>query len=128
MIKENFIYVSLFFVLIVSACAPSLVKTEKPAPPKPTVQPLHSEAVSDDLRPAETSIPSTTIPEPTQEAPLELSTDLVRGCDRRDGTDPRLQEGDSAVDFSLMDVNGNSYVLSELLEEKPVALIYGSYT
>jgi hypothetical protein len=128
MIKERLVNLCLFFVLIVSACTPSLVQTEKPASTEPSVQPLQSEAVSDDLGPAETSIPSTAIPEPTQGATLELSTDLVRGCDRRDGTGPELQEGDTAFEFSLMDVNGNTFVLSEMLKEKPVALIYGSFT
>lgn len=84
--------------------------------------------MSGDVHPTETSIPSTAIPEATQEVTLELPTDLVRGCDRRDGTDPDLQVGDLAVEFSLLDTDGNTLLLSELLTEKPVALIYGSFT
>jgi hypothetical protein len=128
MIKDKSIYFCVLLVLIVSACTPSLAQTEVPAPTESLVQLSQSETVSDDVHPIETSIPSTEIPEPTQETTLELSTALVRGCDRRDGTDPELKKDDMAVEFSLVDVDGNSYVLSELLEEKPVLLIYGSYT
>lgn len=129
MVKKKSIYpFLLLFVLFVTACAPSSAQIEETAPPEPTIQPTQSEIVSDDVHPAETSIPSTAIPVPTQEKTLELSKDLVRGCDRRDGTDPELQEGDRAVEFTLMDVDGSTFILSELLNGKPVALIYGSYT
>ena len=39
-----------------------------------------------------------------------------------------IKEGDSAVDFSLKDVHGETYHLSGLLETKPVLLILGGYT
>ncbi len=39
-----------------------------------------------------------------------------------------IKEGDSAIDFSLKDVHGETYHLSDLLEVKPVLLILGGYT
>jgi hypothetical protein len=39
-----------------------------------------------------------------------------------------IMEGDSAVDFSLNDVHGETHRLSDLLETKPVLLILGGYT
>ncbi len=128
MINKKSLYLLLLLVLFAIACNPSADQTEEIAPPDSIVQPTQSETASDDVHPAETSIPSTKIPKPTQKATLELSKDLVRGCLRGDQTDYQLREGDSAVEFSLMDVDGETYVLSELLQEKPVALIYGSYT
>lgn len=39
-----------------------------------------------------------------------------------------LPVGSSAADFSLRDIEGNAYRLSELLQSKPVLLILGAYT
>jgi peroxiredoxin len=39
-----------------------------------------------------------------------------------------IQEGDSAVDFSLNDVRGETHQLSDMLETKPVLLVLGGYT
>ncbi len=39
-----------------------------------------------------------------------------------------IMKGDSAVDFSLKDVHGETNRLSDLLETKPVLLILGGYT
>ncbi len=128
MIKKKSICLLSFFVLLATACSQTSVQTEVINQANSTVQSTQAGSKPVELELPETPIPSTAIPEPTDEATRELSNDLVRGCNRGDGTDPDLQAGDPAVDFSLMDVDGNSYVLSELLQKKPVALIYGSYT
>jgi cytochrome oxidase Cu insertion factor (SCO1/SenC/PrrC family) len=39
-----------------------------------------------------------------------------------------LMVGDKAIDFTLRDANGQGHNLTALLEEKPVVLIFGSYT
>jgi len=39
-----------------------------------------------------------------------------------------LTKGQPAVDFSLQDVKGNIFSLSELLENKPVLLVLGGFT
>jgi hypothetical protein len=72
-------------------------------------------------------IPSTAIPEETRAPPI-LSTALDRDCEFKQPTGDKLVEGNLAVDFNLKDVHGNEYTLSELLSEKPVVLISGSYT
>jgi hypothetical protein len=63
----------------------------------------------------------------TQDAPI-LSTALVRDCEFKVPPGEELKVGDLAVDFTLKDVNGNNHTLSEMLQEKPVVLIFGSYT
>jgi spore coat protein CotH len=62
-----------------------------------------------------------------------LSNALIRGCkpaSRPSGgfATVGLEEGERAVDFKLKDVHGNEFVLSRLLAEKPVVMIFGSFT
>ena len=60
-------------------------------------------------------------------APM-LSTELARGCEQKGGGAQSPKEGQPAIDFTLLDPDGNSYTLSELLKEKPVVIIFGSFT
>ena len=39
-----------------------------------------------------------------------------------------LAVGEPAVEFTLKDVNGTPHTLSALLAEKPVVIVFGSYT
>ncbi len=39
-----------------------------------------------------------------------------------------VETGDTAIEFTLKDIEGTSYSLSSLLETKPVLLVFGSYT
>ena len=39
-----------------------------------------------------------------------------------------LEQGGKAVDFTLKDIHGNTFVLSQLLASKPVVMIFGSFT
>lgn len=80
-----------------------------------------------------------------------LSNDLIRGCEPRPqpgsippppGMPPRpgapppgsdvaavgIKEGVKAVDFTLKDIHGNEFTLSRLLDEKPVVMVFGSFT
>lgn len=63
---------------------------------------------------------------------LLLSNALKRGCQRTGASggfqNVGLAEGEIAVDFTLNDVNGNTVVLSGLLAEKPVVMVFGSFT
>jgi len=78
-----------------------------------------------------------TVPEPPPATPT-LSTDLHANCFRwPGGTFTRqvyaqivngLHPGDQAVDFTLNDVDGIPYRLADLLAEKPVLLVLGSFT
>ncbi len=61
-----------------------------------------------------------------------LSDALIRNCGRNRTSGGfgkvGLVEGDTAIDFTLKDIHGNIVSLSELLSEKPVVMIFGSFT
>jgi hypothetical protein len=68
---------------------------------------------------------------PELEGPA-LSDALKRGC-QRTGTSGGFQniglaEGEVAVDFTLNNIDGNTVTLSGLLAEKPVVMVFGSFT
>ncbi len=120
MVQKKFGYILItVLVLLVTACNISTAQNEQAPPTGFPMEASPPEIVSDTEQP-------TTQP-PTPITPL-LSTNLVRGCGGRDGSKKHPQEGDQAIEFALKDVEGNPYVLSELLLEKPVVLIFGSFT
>ena len=61
-----------------------------------------------------------------------LSNDLIRGIKRvrrsGDFDNVGLPIGETAVDFTLKDVDGNTVSLRGLLNEKPVVMVFGSFT
>jgi hypothetical protein len=61
-----------------------------------------------------------------------LSKELKRDCQYSPaGDDFRnagLEVGELAVDLTLRDIGGTEYDLSRLLVEKPVAIVFGSFT
>jgi len=59
--------------------------------------------------------------------PRAFSDDLDRGCQGGDPNPRTHQVGEPAIEFSLRDMDGNEYVLSELESEKPVYEIFGSF-
>jgi len=65
---------------------------------------------------------------------LQSSDNLKRNCDFKiaESMDSfkveGLQVGTTAIDFTLEDTNGNEVTLSELLAEKPVVMVLGSFT
>ena len=128
MIKKKSLYLLLLLVLLATACTLSSVQTEEIAPPEPTVRSTQVVDQQADVQVTEVVAAATAQPEPDIGVAPSLSVELVRGCLRGDQTAHELREGDPAVEFSLMDVDGDTYVLSEPLQEKPVPLIYGSYT
>jgi hypothetical protein len=67
-------------------------------------------------------------PAVSQAFSLELANYLATGCTKKDPKMSSPKEGELAVEFSLRDVNGVEYTLSELLSEKPVYMIFGSFT
>jgi hypothetical protein len=63
-----------------------------------------------------------------RDSPLTLE-DVMSSPDYRDLMTPAVDEGDLAPDFELPRVDGDgTALLSELCAEKPVALVFGSYT
>lgn len=81
-----------------------------------------------DVQPTAAPPVSTAVPEATVGVSPLLSTDLVRDCERRDPSAREPRVGEMAIEFALLDVDGNPYILSELLQEKPVVLVFGSFT
>ncbi|UCC77848.1 MAG: hypothetical protein JSW37_05640 [Anaerolineales bacterium] len=70
-------------------------------------------------------------PAPTLTSPLapQLPTNLIRGCRPLGARTSRGPDvGELAIDFTLRDVDGNEHTLSQLLADKPVVLIFGSFT
>jgi hypothetical protein len=63
-----------------------------------------------------------------KDSPLTLE-DVMASPDYRDLMTPAVDEGDPAPDFELQRADGERAVrLSSLCAEKPVALVFGSYT
>jgi len=84
--------------------------------------------------PAEAPAGSNTSPPDTVQnsGGLTLSNALRRNC-QRDGPSRGfdsvgLDAGATAVDFTLKDVDGTEFSLSRLLAEKPVVMVFGSFT
>ncbi len=112
--KYIFLFVVLAIVFSLSACGPETIPNQEPT------QPVSEESGS-------ASIP--TIDE--SKRPL-LSDALIRNCGRdriSGGFGKRgLVEGDTAIDFTLKDIRGSIVSLSGLLSEKPVVMIFVSFT
>jgi len=72
-----------------------------------------------------------TNPEVTLKEPL-LSSDLKRECTyssaQKGFSDVGLHTGELAVAFHLRDIDGKEFAISRLLAEKPVVLVFGSFT
>ena len=63
-----------------------------------------------------------------KDSPLTLQ-DILASEDYRDLSRPKVAEGDLAPDFELPLLGREGTArLSSLLEDKPVALVFGSYT
>ena len=89
-----------------------------------------------------TSTPTVTPPTTEEPAPSShptvvgpgepvLPTTLKRGCSPSRGgnfNNAGLAIGETAINFALKDTHSNEYVLSRLLSEKPVVMIFGSFT
>ena len=73
---------------------------------------------------------STVTATPTVAPPrLEPASTLARRCDQFQSFATRpMTPGQLAVDFTLKDTKGKAYTLSNLLAEKPVVMILGSFT
>ncbi len=63
-----------------------------------------------------------------EDSPLTVK-DVMASADYRDLRTPNVAEGDPAPDFELPTLDGDETVrLASLLERRPVALVFGSYT
>lgn len=60
---------------------------------------------------------------------LEAASKLLRRCDQGQSSSARpMTPGQLAIDFTLKDTKDNAYTLSSLLANKPVVMIFGSFT
>ena len=100
--------------LLIVACSPTSTSTLTP----PTEEPKESGLL--------------TVLSNEQPQGLVLSNTLTRGCQRTvpsgDFDSVGLAIGETAVDFTLKDVDGNIVSLAGLLSEKPVVMVFGSFT
>lgn len=80
---------------------------------------------------ADVTAAATDAPAAAADAPL-LAGELTANCQpdekSNDGIGPGIGVGETAVDFTLDDISGLPVNLSELLAEKPVVMIFGSFT
>ena len=76
---------------------------------------------------------ASTEPEITEESATgkmekpSLSDSLIRNCQKGQGFSG-IMTGELAVDFTLKDTRGLDYNLAALLLEKPVVMVFGSFT
>ncbi len=75
--------------------------------------------------------PSERVPSDNVGKPV-LSNTVIRDCKRTrpsgDFENVGLAVGETAIDFTLKDVDWNTVSLASLLGEKPVVMIFGSFT
>jgi len=147
----EFILISCFFILAgcaagVSTPAEESESTEAPVStalptkvPAPEMKPKSEAESAQTETPSEASLAQTTTPEPDSNSkannefaePILLDT-LRRNCQITQGSDnfneTGLAVGGTAVNFTLKDINGSEVRLSRLLAEKPVMMVFGSFT
>jgi len=101
----------LILAFLVTGCTQSSFETPSPAPATEAAE-IPSQA-SENVGPV-------------------LSNDLIRDVNRTrrsgDFDNVGLAVGETAVDFTLKDVDGNTVSLRGLLSEKPVVMVFGSFT
>jgi len=80
---------------------------------------------------AETQEEASTTTKPESKGVL-LPDELIRDCQHKgtsgDFRSSGLVEGETAIDFTLQDIHGRTVSLSGLLSEKPVLMVFGSFT
>ncbi len=144
---------SVLLLLPVAACQPIAVPAPAPAEIKPETvptdtqpEPVVPQAVPEDTQPeemappeapsdapAEATVPSP-VPDDTASAEPVLSTELRRNGEmmtsggKRGFGESGLGIGETAVNFTLRDIDGRGFRLSRLLAEKPVVMVFGSFT
>jgi len=120
------VVVMLFLIsLLIAACSTLPETIPAPQTSSPAIVPPSS-------APAVPSEPTTTHPTETESPEPVLSNNLKRDCQiNRDseGFDTvGLSIGETAVNFALRDIYGTEVQLSRLLSEKPVVMVFGSFT
>ena len=121
-------------VLLVVSCIPVASPSPPPSPATPPVSEEQAESTPATGENSEVDIRDGKPGSSDKHGEPVLSNALIRGCkpSRQPGsgfeTIGRLREGEKAVDFTLKDIDGNEFILSRLLAEKPVLMVFGSFT
>lgn len=120
--------ITLVVSLVLSSCAPA--PRQMTAEAKVPAQEITSPTVSQP-----SSTPTTSASQVTSLSPKEpvLSSQLTCNCPSGPTTNRGFEKvglniGAKAIDFIIKDINGKEYRLSRLLAEKPVMLVFGSFT
>lgn len=154
MMRRLFPIVAVLLVLVL--CIISCIPTSTPTPaPAPTGEVAETPSQAEITEPSQTPTAPVKIPAPIEvvgatpkngitsiegreqessdniSGPV-LSNDLIRDMKqaRRSGDfdNVGLNVGETAVDFTLKDVDRNTVSLRGLLSEKPVVMVFGSFT
>ncbi len=144
---------SVLLLLPVAACQPKAVPATTPTPGESEeAEPVPApEEIKPEIIPADTQSGETALPEAPSDAPVEatapspvpdetapgepvLSTELRRNGEmmtsggKRGFDESGLGIGETAVNFTLRDIDSREFRLSRLLAEKPVVMVFGSFT
>jgi hypothetical protein len=130
---------------VAPASAPAEIKP-KTVPADTQPEPVARHTISEDAQseetippgapsgaPAETTAPPP-VPDDTASAEPELSDELRRNSEmmtsggKRGFNESGLGIGEMAVNFTLRDIDSREFRLSGLLAEKPVVMVFGSFT
>ena len=108
----------LILALLFGACAPTAPAPVPQTPDAPSP-----------VSPTPPAAPTPATEEEVLEEPALPGT-LKRDCPPRSVAfeNAGLQIGGKAVNFTLKDINGEEFRLSRLLAEKPVMMVFGSFT
>jgi hypothetical protein len=127
--RINTLLGSVCLVCALAACRPSTMPvTQDPAAVQqatPSMVVTLPDSPPNTLEPAGLS-PSAE-PQPPGLEPVLLN-ELVSGCEKAGRGQSGPREGEPAIDFTLETVTGERHHLGSLLREKPVVLIFGSFT
>ncbi len=133
----------IYFLLVLPSCGvPASPTTPEPPssrPAAPTPAESESPVIPPALTPPELSSSPSLTPTPTTTSNVEpeepvLSDSLKRDCQltqspvRGDPESAGLRVGEKAFNFTLRDIYGTEFRLSRLLAEKPVVMVFGSFT
>lgn len=129
---------SVLLLLPVAACQPIAVPATAPAPgepeeaaPAPDPAEIKPETAPTVTRSGETAppvAPSGAPAEPVLSTELRRNGEMMTSGGKRGFDESGLGIGETAVNFTLRDTDGQEFRLSRLLAEKPVVMVFGSFT
>ena len=128
---------TLALFLVMASCAPSLEPAPTPSS-EPSSEPAPTPSPESALDPAPEPTPESEVT-PEESSNVAKDGPMLSGILKRNCQDTQLslsdnydeaglQVGEKAIDFRLTDINSTEFQLSQLLVEKPVVMVFGSFT